>query len=291
MTQRVLAVTTRSRLRGVRLFPLMFFASLRIRRQLAATPGVVRWASIVAGPREFWTITVWENRDKMLDFMRSGAHEDIMWLFGKWLESFWLMRWRPTPEERGHWDGQHLGVPETSESPGRQLTEQKKAALDAALDALPTLKAATDERGAPTYDTSPAARRSRRQVAGGAALIARIRPRRWRDRRAVRRDWRMLRHAFEADEDVLRWVSGVGQPHERFVLAVLRDERACDRFLNAPACQRLAERWPDDFWVMRWDPANEFGHWDGLRLRKQRLGTAIPVPSDAASAAKLPQER
>ena len=91
------AVTTRSRLHGPWLFPQMMIASLRVRAQLRRDTGVVRWASIVASPSEFWTITVWRSRHEMQEFMRSGVHDDILWLFSKWLQSFWLMRWRPGP--------------------------------------------------------------------------------------------------------------------------------------------------------------------------------------------------
>ena len=90
--QKLFTVTTRSRLRGPWFFPHMMLASLRIRRQLARTGNVVRWASIVAGPSEFWTITVWRSRHDMQEFMRSCAYDEFMWLLSKWLASFWLMR-------------------------------------------------------------------------------------------------------------------------------------------------------------------------------------------------------
>jgi len=282
----VFAVTTRSRLRGLRYFPFMLVASLRIRGQLARTPGCVRWASIVAGPREFWTITVWESRDKMLDFMRSGAHEDIMWLFGKWLRSFWLMRWRLTGEERGTWDGLRIGMSGDRPFQPRATTPEARAALAAALDALPYLKAAAADDGAPTYDTSPMARRQRQLVSGGAAVVLRLEvsrlwraPQGWLQLRRLNRDLR-------EHPDVLRWVVGVSLPHEFYALAVLRNDEACSAFLARPEHAALTERWGDDYWVMSWQPANEFGHWDGLRLRRQRLKSSIPVPDQAARAAQ-----
>ena len=81
----LLAVTTRSRLRSARLFPAMLLATWAIRRQLARTEGLVRWASLVAGPTEFWTITVWRTRHAMQEFMRSDAHGRIMWRYTRWL--------------------------------------------------------------------------------------------------------------------------------------------------------------------------------------------------------------
>lgn len=292
MTSVAFAVTTRSRLKGVHRFPQMFLSSRRIRRQLAEAEGCVLFASIIAGPSEFWTITVWESRDKMLDFMRSGAHEHIMWEIGKWLKSFWLMRWRPTEQEVGRWSDVRLGPSDENRRRQRPRTSEQKEALRAALDALPVLKASAGPEGAPTYDTSPAARRHRRAVAGGASIVLRIEaasvwesPRAWWDMRRVRK-------RLEHDPQVLRHVTGVGGLHEHYALAVLRDEDACTRFLSDPFQEELHERWGDGrCWMMRWRPENEFGHWDSMRMRREPLGTggaAIPVPEDAAKAAVVP---
>jgi hypothetical protein len=107
----LLAVTTRSRLRSARLFPAMLLATWAIRRQLARTEGLVRWASLVAGPTEFWTITVWRTRHAMQEFMRSDAHGRIMWRYTRWLDGLWLMRWRPGAVEVGSWAGVTLTPP------------------------------------------------------------------------------------------------------------------------------------------------------------------------------------
>jgi heme-degrading monooxygenase HmoA len=56
----------------------MLLASWQVRRQLTRTAGLVHSASLVAGPTEFWTITVWRSRHAMQEFMRSGAHGRIM---------------------------------------------------------------------------------------------------------------------------------------------------------------------------------------------------------------------
>lgn len=293
MATAAFAVTTRSRLRGFHRFPQMFIASRRIRKQLAETPGCVRFASIIAGPREFWTITVWESRDKMLDFMRSGPHEEIMWLFGKWLDSFWLMRWRPTADEYGTWSDETLGPVDDGRRKSRSRTTQEAEALAAALEAMPVLKASTGPEGAPTYDASPAARRHRRAVSGAAAVAVRIEAgplhhsfRAWRDMQQVGR-------RLSADDAVLRSVTGFSGWRDHYALAVLRDEDSCTRFLEGAEQQQMHERWGDRCWMMRWQPENEFGHWDTLRLRREPLGTggaAIPVPEDAARAALVPED-
>lgn len=280
------AVVTRSGLRGLRHFPLMWVASMRIKRQLAKTPGCARWASVVAGPREFWTVTLWESRDKMLDFMRSGAHEEIMWLFGKWLRSFWLMRWRPTSEEHGNWKGLSMARDETPiERPERSA--QQEEALSAALEALPALKASAAAHGAPTYENSPSARRHRRQVRGSAGVTMRIQASFLEAPHALQ-DMHRLRRALESQPGLLRRAVGLAGPREHYAIAVLRDEQACADFLDHPEHARLCERWGDRYWTMHWEPENEFGHWDGLRLRRERLGAMIRVPEEAAKAARPP---
>lgn len=281
MPSPTLAVTTRSRLRSVRFFPSMFVASLRVRRQLARTPGCLRWASVIAGPREFWTITVWASRDEMLEFMRSDAHEDIMWRFGKWLDSFWLTRWRPTTDERGAWKDLAMAPPARPET-RRSQSPEAQAALEAALDAMPNLKASVGPDGAPCYENSPFARRQRRAVTGGAGLVLRIEAPHRRQAVAARADSRTLAARLRAAPDVLRVVRGVGRAREWYVMAIMRDEAACSAFLDDEVHERLAARWGQGYWAMRWEPANEFGHWDGLRLRKERLGSQVRLPETAS---------
>lgn len=275
------AVTTRSRLKGVRFFPSMMLASLRVRRQLQQTPGCVRFGSIVASPREFWTITVWASRDDMLNFMRSGAHEDIMWLFGTWLKSFWLMRWSPTTMETGSWGADPLGVPPEPDEPTESAQPEQRQALDAALDALPRLKASVRSDGKAAYEASPIVRRSRKAVSGGAAVIARLRVDRRYQIPSAWRDLRRLQRHVRQDDGVLRWAQGFGKPRELFLLLVMSDEAAAEAALSDPLQQRLQDRWGDGYWAMAWEAANEFGHWDGFRLRQERSRAAVQPPEHA----------
>ena len=145
----LLAVTTRSRLRGARFFPAMLLASWQVRRQLTRTAGLVRSASLVAGPTEFWTITVWRSRHAMQEFMRSGAHGRIMWRISRWLDSLWLMRWRPGAAEVGTWGGLALAPPPA----GHRQEPQVPKALEA-LRQLPDLQAAIGPDGNPRYGSS-----------------------------------------------------------------------------------------------------------------------------------------
>ena len=160
----VVAVTTRSKLRSVRFFPAMLVATIRARRQLARTRGIVRWASVVASPTEFWTLTVWTSVHELQEFMRSGAHGEVMWQMPRWLRSFWLARWRPGGAEVGAWDGLELadtGVGATVAPPA--------AVAESAEFVLRAL-----ETGTLTYAQSALVRRSRAQLAGVGGIAVRI---------------------------------------------------------------------------------------------------------------------
>jgi hypothetical protein len=250
----VIAVTTRSHVRALRFFPGMLVATMRIRRQLERTPGVVRWASVIGGPREFWTLTVWRSLHEMQEFMRSDAHGDLMWLFSRWLDSFWLARWRPGPREVGSWSGVTLA------HRGAASTGERRARVE-----LPFLRDSMDETGRITYETSSLVRRSRERlsgIAGGAVRLAvplRSLPR-------ALRELRRLRRLLESQEGTLRLVVGAGRPAELYLFAVWRaDSDAAHAF--AAWTDEGWRRWGARLWAQEWLPENEFGHWDGLRLR------------------------
>ena len=273
---KLFAFTTRSRLKGPWFFPHMLYATLRVRHQLKRTGDVVRWASIIASPTEFWTISIWKSRGQMHEFMRSGAHDDIMWFFSKWLRSFWLMRWRPGPEEQGQWKGLTMGRPE----PAYGATDgPKPEALEQALEHLPKLRSAMTVEGAVTYETTPYARRRRAEVkgaGGGVIHIATSAGRTVSAYLALRR----LNLEAQGDPDYLRGVVGISRPGQVYLLSVWRDRAGTRRMLRSPQVRKLRERYPD-LWANEWLPENEFGHWDGLRLRRTRARYSIQMPKAA----------
>ena len=273
---KLFAVTTRSRLKGPWFFPHMLIATLRVRGQLKRTGDVVQWASIIAGPTEFWTITVWNSRHDMHEFMRSGAHDDIMWLFSKWLESFWLMRWRPGPEELGRWKGLAMGRPEPAYS---VLEGPKPEALEKALEHLPQLRSAMGGDGAVSYDATVSARRRRAEVrgAGGGVVHVKTSP---AGTVAAYRALRRLESEARDDPDYLKGVVGISRPGQVYLLSVWRDRAGTRRMLHSPQLRKLRERFPGS-WANEWLPENEFGHWDGLRLRRTRTRYSIQMPKAA----------
>ncbi|MGH9279188.1 MAG: hypothetical protein ACRD12_13920 [Acidimicrobiales bacterium] len=283
-------VTTRSRLRGPWFFPHMMIASVRVRRQLKRDTQVVRWASIVAGPSEFWTITVWSSRHDMQEFMRSGAHDEIMWLFSKWLRSFWLMRWQPGSIEVGQWKGLAMSPPH-DEAPGngavmidRMPNGQRDALLEKALEHLPKLKEAMGDDGVVSYDSTVFARRRRAEVGAAGGAIVHIHTEPARTPLALL-DMRRLRQECEKDDAMLRAVVGVSKPGDVYLLSVWRDREGMQRLLTSPQVKAMRQKWPGT-WANEWVPENEFGHWDGLRLRRARSRYAINVPQAALDVAE-----
>lgn len=263
----------------------MLRASYRIRRQLSATPGCLRFANVVVSPKEVWTLTVWRTRHEMLEFMRSGAHESIMWIFASWLESFWLMRWRPTTQETGTWGGLQLAQPNALPPEPTERSPKQEAALEAALRSLPRLRAAAGPDGGASIDYAPGQRRARGMVAGAVGGTVRVEVDRGRDVRAA---WQLL-HRIQrrvlADETALRCAFGASQSRVLYLLGLFRNDTTWRSFMASEEMLQLQRRWPDGTWTMRWEADNEFGHWDGLRLRRIKLGTMIEVPEPARTAA------
>lgn len=261
----LLVVTTRSRLRGVRQFPAMFLATRRVRRQLAATEGVVRWASVIASPTEFWTITVWRSRHEMQEFMRSDAHGDIMWDFRRLLRSLWLVRWRPTAREVGSWRGVRVASHPEHGSTWR-MAGPAGLVEPAGLAVLPELREAAGPDGVISYDSSPGARRARAQLKGvGGAVMVLQTPRRGAPL-ALLRLKRHQRRLF-SDPALLRSIVGLGSGGHCCLLTVWRTPADAARLLESPWAQALQLRYGERLWANEWAPESEFGHWDGLRLR------------------------
>lgn len=280
------AVTTRSRLKGPWFFPAMFLASRKIGRQLASSPDVVRWASVVVSPSEFWSITVWRDRLEMQEFARSGAHDEIMWRFSKWIDAFWLMRWSPGPVERGTWGGLSMAQPEAEHLAGVAIDRPD---LQEVLEYLPRLRAATDATGRATYEASPAVRQQRAEVAGARGVVVYIRSGGlWR--RAGLRALRRLRTSLEDDEQVVRSVVGFGRSRDAYLFTVWDGQTGARAFMESTALTTVLEKWPEASWTSEWLPENEFGHWDGLRLRRNRNRHGLRVPQGARDAATLPTE-
>lgn len=282
----LLVATTRSRLRSTRTFVPMLRASRQIRLQLRDAPGLVRALSVVAGPTEFWTVTVWTSRDAMQAFMRSGDHGAFMWRVGGWLGAFWLMRWSPGSTERGTWGGLVLAARPDAEPEalpaGAGATPGSLA--DEVLAGMPELRAAMGASGAATYADAPFTARKRAQLAqaSGAIVVAAAAP--W-GMPALLARMRRLAVALRRDPDLFAATVGMGHGGELVLIAAWRSEDAAARFVDGPGVAALAARPGRTVWAHAWRPEHEFGTWDGARLRARR-----GRPADCAETA-TPVER
>lgn len=157
------AITTRNKLRSRRHALSMILAWRRIRQQLARTPGMLAYTTGMASLTEFYTLTLWEKEIDMTLFMASDDHREMMWNVRHWSDSFWSMRWNPTVDEVGSWDGRtyagdveaapakprYVGpgyldpseVPENLRSVLRNITRQSEPetlAVNAVIGLIPT---------------------------------------------------------------------------------------------------------------------------------------------------------
>jgi hypothetical protein len=244
----MLAVTTRNKLRSWRYSVPMLRARGFVREQLATTPGLIRYVSAIAGPTEFLTMTVWQNRQAMFDFMSSGAHQKFMWMFTRWSASFWSMRWIPTDAEEGTWRGFSLVDGIESEEELRSDAQPR----------VPRLPLSGQQEG-----RVPGGRLSDPSGCGVYAVTALV------EAASPGHLWKLLASVWgfrrEAGRTLpLRWNVGTIGPRSFWILTLWRadPEGRCDvvRVLR----QRLGASW-----IMCWQAGEyEIGNWNGLRLRQ-----------------------
>jgi anti-sigma regulatory factor (Ser/Thr protein kinase) len=270
----MIAVTTHSRTRGWRYTVPMVVSGRRIQRELKDAPGCERYANIIAGPREFWTLTIWRDAVTMRKCMHDGTHGRVMWQQPHWLECYWGMRWRPGGYEAGEWEGnswerpQALGL--SSQSP------QRPPAM------LPWIDAALG-RAVPL---------EQRQLAGAAGATYRLRVPPWGIPAALR-DVRRLRVIAAADHELFRLSVGFGTGGALYLLVIATSSEALERLQSRPEHKRFLERWGDRAWCSMWEPESEFGHWESHKLRDGQLtaaplllDTGFPAEPDAARRAR-----
>jgi hypothetical protein len=213
----------------------MLLATLAIRRDLRRARGLLRAANVIAGPTEFLTLTVWTDRDAMRAFMSSGAHERIMWRWPELFSAFWLGRFSATEREAGAWRGLRVG----------RLAARGTAVRS---DFIPPSFASRDPRPRDLEPLHLAATTTIHHGGSADAWIAGI------------RSWRDAHGRVRADPRVLVSAAGLSLDGELAMIAVWRDEAAA-----SAAVPSLAR---DAAWSMAWRAVDEFGMWDGRRLRK-----------------------
>ncbi len=207
-----------------------------------------------------------------------------MWDFSRWLESFWLMRWRPSTDETGSWRGLQLAQRRALPAPppdeprnkrrrsmrlwsrspvsARGLGPQRSSLLG--VRTVPTPLARHGRRGGRRDD--PGRGRQRPKLPAAWREMARLRRRLLDERMALALCVRVIGAACLLPAGALSGHGGV------------------EEFIGSQATDGLGQRWPQGLWTMRWDADNEFGHWDGLRLRKVKLGTKVKYRNEGRAA-------
>ena len=254
----MLAVTTRNKLRGPRFFLPMVRAWLLVRRQLARTPGMLRYITGIASLTEFYTLTLWESKSAMFAFTASGGHRQMMWMFTRWSQSFWSMRWQPTTDEAGAWGSMRLVDEGIATEPQEIVNGLAWLARSQVAESL-----------APYIDTvgRPDKRDLDPTACGVEAVLARVvTP----SPAVVTRLIRGMRPCRSAP-GLLRFTVGVG-PGECLLVTLWRCEAQNE---SKALMQSLVERFPTA-WAMRLTAGDyEIGHWNGLRLRQMAASRAV----------------
>jgi Anti-sigma regulatory factor (Ser/Thr protein kinase) len=270
----MIAVTTHSRAKGPRSAVAMALAGRLITRELRDAPGCERYANVIAGPREFWTLTIWQDDAALRTCMRAGTHGKVRWQQPYWLDCYWGMRWRPGDHGSGAWEGRAWRWPHTAQPAGEQQAEP--AGLPVWIRAALGQTASVDQR----------------RVDGTAGVTYRLRVPPWRLPAALR-DLRLLRGYGARDPDVFRHSLGFGTGGALYLLIVANSVETLGRLRDRPQHERVVRRWGDRLWVSTWEPDSEFGHWDGGKLREGRLAAAplvldvrLPGHADAARRAR-----
>ncbi|HEX2032391.1 MAG TPA: ATP-binding protein [Actinomycetota bacterium] len=252
-------MTTRARTRGLRYFVPMIRAFRSIERDLAANPNCLRFVSGVAGPREFFSVTVWTDHRHMVRFASDGHHARAVWERPAWLTSYWGMRWSPGAIEAGSWDGLSvLSRHAASVSGAAARPSQQRVAVGAANGARPEA--------------------ARAEVGGTVGTLYHLRFPRRRALRAARQ-LRALRRRLASEPAVFGVVGGLGGLGEGSLLIVWRGEADARGFTASREHDDLMSRWPGSAWWMEWLAQGESGRWDGRRVRDDALGPTSGAPA------------
>lgn len=234
----MLAVTTRNKLKSARFIVPMLIARKKVREQLRHARGLIRSADAMASPTELYTLTLWANKQSMFNFMSSDAHRDMMWMFAKWTEEFWSMRWLPGECEQGDWNGMHFARRDDKAIERRPQTP------------IPDI-AKGPRPGAGPIDPS------RCPV---TAVMARVVVRDPQSLSRLMQTWRRLHHDPQQAR-LLRWMTGAVGFNQYLLITLWRND-------DASASEWIANELRAS-WLMVWQPGDyEIGHWDGLRLRQ-----------------------
>ncbi|MDB5613443.1 MAG: hypothetical protein JWQ22_1096 [Devosia sp.] len=85
---------TRFRVRKLRYVPLFLFYASRSMSQIRKSEGYVTGSIARDADSAFWTMTVWQSEQAMIDYVTGGAHRGAMPLLRDWGIEASVIRWQ-----------------------------------------------------------------------------------------------------------------------------------------------------------------------------------------------------
>src|SRR5260370_35153616 len=90
----MVCVTTRFYLKHFWQLVPMYLAYLRMRRDLDAAPGLIRYAFLLQSPLACCTFSIWESEQALVRFSNVPSHIDALRHAKAWCRSIWSAYWR-----------------------------------------------------------------------------------------------------------------------------------------------------------------------------------------------------
>lgn len=73
-------------------------------RQLVTDPGFQAGKLLMGSPREFWTVSVWDDQNSMRRYRSSGAHLKAMGRLAHWCDEASVAHWPQETEAVPDWE-------------------------------------------------------------------------------------------------------------------------------------------------------------------------------------------
>jgi hypothetical protein len=94
---------TRLRIRSIRFLPGFALFAFRSLRQAQRSDGFRKGALLRDRSSTFWTMTAWDRRESMVQFMTSGAHKAAMPGLLNWCDEASVVHWEQMQEVLPTW--------------------------------------------------------------------------------------------------------------------------------------------------------------------------------------------
>ena len=104
---------TRLHIRSFRFLPQFMWTNEKAVKQLVSSPGFCAGKLLVAGPREFWTVTMWTDESGMRKYRGSGAHLKAMGRLAGWCDEASVAHWSQDHEAIPDWETLHARMRDT----------------------------------------------------------------------------------------------------------------------------------------------------------------------------------